>query len=247
MNEDQHIEKLKSLLGDDDPKKRIQAAFELAKLGVFDHLVIIANELQNKNWSVRAEAARSLGRIGPAAYVAPLSALLKDEVLANRNVAIYALQKIGRPVVIPALIERMQEQDREIREDVSTALYRIAGSNMLPVLYPEDDLEMATEEFSSVEVYEKCMAWWNQHKTEYDPDKVYILGAPATPGVLIDAIRRSPGALPDAYIGLLEDYTGVRFKSTTLKTLVSEIEAWWASHKEEYIPGVKYFFGRSVT
>ena len=247
MNEEQHINKWTAALKADDAKARIEAVLELAKLGNFNHFDVLVTELSNSNWSIRAEAVRTAGRIGAPSFIQPLNSIMGEDVLANRNTAIYAMQKIGTTSVIPLLVERLMEQNSELREDVFTALYRIAGKSILPVQDLEDERQMDRQLGPSEAIYKKAIAWWDKSRFRFDSSKVYILGEPASPGVLIEAIRTAPSSLPDAYIRLLEDYTGVHFEVKPMKTFLRDWDAWWKQHQQEYIPGVKYFYGHRVT
>jgi HEAT repeat protein/S1-C subfamily serine protease len=93
--------------------------------------------LGHRDGGVRAEAARSLGEMGPAAKVA-VPALLKalhDDNDLVRRLALEALNKIGAPdpADVPVLADALKDKDPAVRRCAAAALGR-AGAAARPAL-----------------------------------------------------------------------------------------------------------------
>ena len=105
--------------------------------------------LTDSSLSVRAQAARALGRIGPnAAVAAPgLIALLKDEDETVRQAAIEAVGKVGGPTtaIVEALVDVLQDASPLLRVAAARGLGAMgeaasaAFSALAPLLQDRDD------------------------------------------------------------------------------------------------------------
>jgi hypothetical protein len=84
------------------------------------------------DWGVRAEAARSLGRLRAVEAVRPLTDALGDEVEWVRVASAEALGRIRAPEVTPALLEKLSDT-RAVQRSARQALVDI-GSSAVPAL-----------------------------------------------------------------------------------------------------------------
>ena len=79
--------------------------------------------LKDAGWSVRADAAKALGKIGDPRVVEPLIAALKDKDEYVRKAADEALVKIGAPAVEP-LIAALKGENKDVRQAAAAMLGR---------------------------------------------------------------------------------------------------------------------------
>jgi HEAT repeat protein len=130
----------KKALGDTDPAVHAAALRQLKEGGAeaVPVLVEIWSEEGNSEWEaieVRCKAGGILSQIGPGGETAvrPLVRALKDQDPHIRAVAITALGSLGPcgcPEVVPALIDRLETEDRQA---AARALSRF-GSQALPAV-----------------------------------------------------------------------------------------------------------------
>ena len=80
--------------------------------------------LKDAGWSVRADAAKALGKIGDPRVVEPLIAALKDKDEYVRKAADEALVKIGAPAVEP-LIAALKGENKDVRQAAAAILGRL--------------------------------------------------------------------------------------------------------------------------
>ena len=80
--------------------------------------------LKDAGWSVRADAAKALGKIGDPRVVEPLIAALKDKDEYVRKAADEALVKIGAPAVEP-LIAALKGENKDVRQAAAAMLGRL--------------------------------------------------------------------------------------------------------------------------
>ena len=78
--------------------------------------------LSDESPAVRAEAARSLGRLPAVGAARPLLAALKDPSAAVRATAAAALGKLGQPEAVEPLIAALTDQDWRVRGEAATSL-----------------------------------------------------------------------------------------------------------------------------
>ncbi|CAE7760565.1 unnamed protein product [Symbiodinium pilosum] len=107
-------------------------------------------ELQDKNVSVRRNAAIALGEMGPRAAEAVLRLIkaLKDQDADVRTAAAEALGKIAPAAAkaVPQLIKALDDKDRSLRRNAAVALWRINPAalpweSLIPPLARVDALE----------------------------------------------------------------------------------------------------------
>jgi HEAT repeats len=229
-------------LNDPDPKKRLQAALMLAQAGDFSGIDTIVSALANEDGEVRIKAAFYCQRIGCAAAIAPLTRMATSDSLSdNRNQAIYALVGIGRPAGVPAIIAALDDAEPERRDDARTALYRLFGKPVLPVLTDEVDEGGRDEEERA-----GVAAWWQAQSARFDPELVYFMGKPASPGVFIHELKTTKTLLPDAILGALGDWTGQDFGQAPRSKVTAKWEKWWAADRSHYEAGRRYYYGHRV-
>jgi hypothetical protein len=226
-------------LKDSNPRRRLAAAMALAEAGDFGGLGVIVECLGHDDDGVRVKAARCCERIGFAAAIEALAAMAAaDPVSPNRNQAIYALAAIGRPAAAPPLVEALADPDPERRDDARTALYRVVGEIVAPLL--SDEIDEDPQERSRV------TEWWQGYAPRLDADRVYALGELASPGVFIDQLKASKGRHPSAWLDALANWTGQDFGEGPLSKVTAQWLKWWKANADRYEPGRRYFFGHRV-
>jgi HEAT repeats len=122
-----------------DPKEepvalvRVTAAMALRKIGSPAVLVQMVSALKDRDDFVRAEAARTLGDLGTAREVEPLSAVLandfSDEV---RLQAAYALGRIGEKKAAPSLVTALADPHLSISFAAQWSLVQLTGKDLAP-------------------------------------------------------------------------------------------------------------------
>ena len=161
-NQDQQVERLIRELQDTDSDVRSIAAVTLGEIGpeAEDAVPILIKLLQDQDEEgfVRANAATALGKIGEGASkaVPALINALRDQDKYVRRDAAEALEKIGTPrtiktvkdryrVVIPlgwtgsedevpALIQALQNENKDVRVNAVVTLGQIESEDVVPVL-----------------------------------------------------------------------------------------------------------------
>jgi hypothetical protein len=242
------IEELLDTINSGDVYDQVEAVFELAKLGNYQYIDLLLQALENDDWEVRADAAHYLGRIGWLPALEKLGELITDDAMDdNKNVAIYAAQAIGLPSAVPLIINGLRDENPDIRIDSRTALYRLLGDVILPLLDPEEE-ELMEDSEKREEIYlknaEQIQAWWQSNKSVYDPDKVYFMGEEVTPNLLFKEFKKEP-RVNGAYLELLQDYTGLDFGEYS-KKMLELWESWLRDHAAIFQKGKRYFWGKAV-
>jgi hypothetical protein len=242
-------EELRRQIVSSEPKARIEAAFELAKLGIFHGVATLMVELGSSSWSVRSSAAHYLGRIGAPRSLPLLAKIAEsDPESQTRNVGIYALEGLGRGACISPLIACLDDSDPARREDARTALVRVLGKSVLSVL--SDDMELydedAGEPGKDVGEVSRVRSWFTSVSSQFLPDKVYYMGVFAHPRVFIAQLRENMNTPMDAVLMKLEDWTGESFGSKPIKKVVGQWESWLGKHGGEYQAGQRYFYGYKI-
>lgn len=122
----QSVEPLIETLSHADPRVRDYAAFTLSFIDD-DRAVdpILGLFQKDPEVSVRAQAARALGRMEEPRAVEPLMAALSNERIEIRRDAAYALGLIGDPRAIPGLQALEKDSDEVVRFMAKEALTRI--------------------------------------------------------------------------------------------------------------------------
>lgn len=225
-------------------KHELDDAFMLAESGDFSGLPVLVGALRSENEDARIRAAWLSGRIGSPHAMAALADMARhDPVSVIRNQAIFALAGIGRPAVVAVLAAALGDPVRDRRDDARTALYRLLGRGVIRLFAHEDANEHA-DPHEPVRV----MAWWREHSGQFDPERVYFMAEPASPGVFIDRIEgRRHDVVPDAILNALSDWTGQDFgQRLPLAGTIRKWQTWWSANREHYEAGRRYFHGHLV-
>jgi hypothetical protein len=225
-------------------KQRLDDASRLAESGDFSGLPVLIEGLRSENDDVRIRAAWLSGRVGsPQAMEALADMARHDPISAIRNQAIFALVGIGRPVVVPVLAEALGDPDRDRRNDARTALYRLLGRMVTTLLADEDEQDHADPEEPV-----RVMDWWREQSGRFDPERVYFMAEPASPGVFIGQLEaRRHDVAPDAILNALSDWTGQNFgRRLPLSGTIRKWQSWWSANREHYEAGRRYFHSYPV-
>jgi hypothetical protein len=213
-----------------------------AKTGDFSGLPAVIAGLAHENPDVRLRAAYVAGRIGWPQTIDQLSEMaLQDNVSDNRSQAILSFAGIGRPTVVPALIEALNNDEVERRMDARITLYRVLGADVFDPLADEDESEGPDEK----EVI-SITTWWQERMSRFDTNRVYAFGMLASPGVFVQQLETAESLLPDAYLHALTDWTGQEFGQSPLPKLIAQWKQWWSAHQHEYETGRRYYYGYPV-
>ena len=131
----QALQPLNSALHDPDPGVRAAAVYALEKQT--DTLAVVqiaARAADDAEATVRAYAARTLGRMRSTAATARLLDLLEDESVAVRINAARALGQIADSAAVPQLLARLADSHPYVREAAVVALGQIGDASVLPAL-----------------------------------------------------------------------------------------------------------------
>jgi hypothetical protein len=213
-----------------------------AKTGDFSGLPLIVEAIGSDNPDVRLRAAYVAGRIGAPRAIHRLAHMaLHDPVSANRNQAMFSLSAIGRPAVVPPLIEAVGDEDVERRMDARIALYQMLGPDVFAPMVEEDQ-----NEGPDPDEIARLREWWAERAPRFDPDRVYAFGVLASPEIFIVQTTTAQSEMPDAYLNLLTDWTGQDFGQEPLSKVLPRWTKWWSAAERHYEPGRRYFFGHPL-
>lgn len=84
--------------------------------------------------TIRATAARALGKLGDARAVEPLAMLLDDPDAGSRMAAAIALGRVGGRNTIPALLRTLGDPSRPVRIHALASLVRVGAPDAVPPL-----------------------------------------------------------------------------------------------------------------
>jgi len=105
----------------------------LSKLGAAA-IPLLASGLDDQRWFVQRELAKALGRIGTAAAVAPLQALLRRSDVRVLETAVASLAGIDDPAAVRALHTVLRSTAGESRAAVISALVGLKDPRVVPML-----------------------------------------------------------------------------------------------------------------
>ncbi len=125
------VEVLIAALKDDFWLVRANAAQALARIADNQAVAPIALLLNDGEGKVRMSAMDALAGFGAAAAnrTSHVAKLLKDPAWQVRTTAADALAAIGSKDGVPYLVDRIQEEDGRVAEDIGRALSRLTGMN----------------------------------------------------------------------------------------------------------------------
>lgn len=96
------------------------------------------DRLSDRSSFVREEAAKQLGKIGNDIAVYPLlESAVTDDTYSVRKTAIEALESIGTPAALNALMSALNGGSGMVRQQVSEALVNIGTGKLLPQLWKD--------------------------------------------------------------------------------------------------------------
>jgi hypothetical protein len=134
----------------------------------------------------------------------------------------------------------LQDIDPARRDDARTALYRVVGTEVVAlVIYEDDEGCVGSDEVNAIR------EWWDGARRRFDEREAYFLGDPTNPRRVVEEIEHQGPALPDAYVQMLENWTGEEFGRDSIADVLARIRAFLANH-EEFEPGQRYFYSHRV-
>ena len=100
-----------------------------------ESLAPLREALHNSSATIRANAARALGKLASPQSVPCLLATLQDSEWRVRSSAAEALGAIGDPACIEPLIQKIHDNVAKVQEQASAALIRFGKQATLPLLH----------------------------------------------------------------------------------------------------------------
>lgn len=97
-------------------------------------VVGLIEALGHKDWVVRSNAARALGRIGDVGAVEPLIDAMKDDNEQVKDAAGEALQEIRDPGAVKPLIQALKDEQPYVRKGAAEALGKLGDSQAVEPL-----------------------------------------------------------------------------------------------------------------
>jgi len=88
----------------------------------------LIDDLKHKDWVVRSNATRALGRIGDVRAVEPLIEAMKDDNEHVKDAAREALQEIRDPEAVKPLIQALKDEQPYVRKGAAKALGKLGDS-----------------------------------------------------------------------------------------------------------------------
>lgn len=101
---------------------RLAAVWAMGWLGAPEGLRLLEPLRSDSNWSVRAETARALARIGLQSILEPIAELAKDAHKETRRQAMQALADLTSSGTLPALRRGLRDTDPSVRRIASQAI-----------------------------------------------------------------------------------------------------------------------------
>lgn len=140
----------KTLLTDEDPSQRRQAAEQLSGIDSYVAIAALANALRDENKGVRDAAVRSLLSIGNEHVARSVVDYLLETNIVLRNTAAEILIRLG-PCSINAVLPYLYDADHDVRKFAVDILGMIGDSSpvehLLPFLNdPDDNVVFSTVE-----------------------------------------------------------------------------------------------------
>jgi HEAT repeat protein len=130
---DAALRPLLDLLRDADPLVRHHAAHVLGKIGDPRASDALIDALQDHDATVLAKAAFALGRIGDARAITALVGLLGHDSRELQSTLVTVLEGFGPPAV-PALLDALQHERWQVREQAAYILGALASAAARPAL-----------------------------------------------------------------------------------------------------------------
>ena len=232
------FENLRKSLEEENAKARLDAAFELAKLGQIQELKPVFVELlQNRDPDLRAEAAHRLGWIGTSWSVDQLGSLVNDVNRDVRHDSIFALAETCRVSAGDRLAEGLLNRDLETREDARVALVALLGQSAAEgldfILKPKQE-------------YARFMQWWVENQTRFDVTVCYAEGEITDVRRWIDMLRDAPRPVKSWMDERLRYWTGFVPGGKVGEATYHVWNQWYKSYGGTFKPGNRYFFGHAI-
>lgn len=128
MKLDNDLKSLVSILKEENPQMRKEAAKAIGQIGNQNCLKYLFNVLKDDSWGVRAVAVQSVGKIADKKDEksrAKVISLLNDEDWAVRCAAIESLARISGPESIELIAPAVMDKDPHVKETAFNILKNI--------------------------------------------------------------------------------------------------------------------------
>lgn len=128
MKLDHDLKSLVSILKEENPQMRKEAAKAIGQIGNQNCLKYLFNVLKDDSWGVRAVAVQSVGKIADKKDEksrAKIISLLNDEDWAVRCAAIESLARISGPESIDLIAPAVMDKDPHVKETAFNILKNI--------------------------------------------------------------------------------------------------------------------------
>lgn len=224
----------------DGLRGRLDAASDAAARGDLRDRSAFLDALRAPSPGRRMEAASRLGEIGPLWAIDPIAALLGDRDADVRNVAIVALQNIGRPESVPHLIAALRDVEADRREDARAALVVLLGEDVPVSLDGDEDGTDAAEEPRRV------ARWWADASARFAPGTFLDSGEPVSIGDWIASLPSSPPGRRSWAASRLGWWTGQDFGPLDAPGFDEGWRRWWGENAGRFHVGRRYYHGFDV-
>jgi HEAT repeat protein len=142
-------------------------------------------------------------------------------------VALEAMLHLGRPEAVDRWIELLDSDRTGVQHTALSCIERLVGEK-------------------PSHIRDRAKAWWRERLPRFDPAICYRAGEPATPAPLVRAARGRNSRVSRRD---LRQMAGLAFITPMLDppamAETHAIDAWWAAHEPDFVPGKLHRWGRS--
>ncbi len=209
----------------------ITAARDLARRGMPGARELLLAALPAR----KLEAAELLGRVGAEWVIEPLVSLLNDPDPSVRSDAILGLARTNRVAAVPTLVEMLGDLEPERREDARVGLLRLVGGDLAE--------QLAVDDGDPGEV-ERVRAWWAANQHRFPPDVAIFEGEPLAIDRDIALLETASPSIVEQLVDEIQNWVGADLPAGTPEEQAAYLRAWWPTHRERFVPGRRYYYGR---
>ena len=147
------IEKVKSLLNDPADMVKIRVIEYIEKMGTTEDAESLIPLLDNKNEQVKWRAVKALGMIGNDKSINVLISLLDSDSALIRSVSAQSLGNLGSIEAVNPLVRTMDDESYLVREQIAFAMGRFDNKdafNAVVKLFMDDNVYVRRSAFNSL-------------------------------------------------------------------------------------------------